>query len=277
MSPAAELIATPHDPEARYTNHRGKVWTGYRVHLTERCQPNQPHLITHVETTPATTADVTVLADIHAGLKKVDLLPDTHLVDQGYTSLPNILTSQTDYGLHLIGPVAEDRSWQAHQAEGLTADQFQIDWQQHRAICPEGQVSIIWSEATSRNQPVIHIQFAQSACAPCPCRSRCTTATTQGRALKLSPDFETLQAARHFQQTEAFQKAYAQRAGMEGTISVSVRQHGLRVSRYVGQSKTHLQALLTATAINLKRAALWLREERPHPSRPPNLQCLSPA
>ncbi len=30
-------------------------WTGYKVHLTETCSENLPHVITQVETTPATT------------------------------------------------------------------------------------------------------------------------------------------------------------------------------------------------------------------------------
>lgn len=48
------------------------------------------------------------------------------------------------------------------------------------------------------------------------------------------------------------------RAGIEGTLSEGIRAHGLRRARYVGLAKTHLQHLMTATAINFKRIFNWL-------------------
>ncbi len=44
---------SPYDPEAHYGNKRSITWTGYKVHLTETCEDNEIHLITHVETTLA--------------------------------------------------------------------------------------------------------------------------------------------------------------------------------------------------------------------------------
>jgi transposase len=277
MQPAAELIATPHDPQARYTARRTQTWTGYRVHLTETCNADQPHLITQVETTPATTPDVNALADIQADLAAVDLLPEEQVVDQGYIAGHLIAQSQQRYDLNLIGPVAPDTTWQAQLPNGLTAEQFQLDWQRQQAICPEGHSSVTWSVGQGdHGHPVVHIRFPRSACTLCPCQSRCTRSTRHGRSLKLSLDFETIKVARQFQQTETFKQAYASRAGIEGTFSAAVRAHGLRRSRYIGQSKTHLQELLTAIAINLKRAAAWLIGERPTSTRSPGLQCLAP-
>jgi hypothetical protein len=54
------------------------------VHLTETCEQDSPHLITHVETTTAPVSDDARTASIHAGLKHQDLLPGQHLVDTGY-------------------------------------------------------------------------------------------------------------------------------------------------------------------------------------------------
>lgn len=48
------------------------------------------------------------------------------------------------------------------------------------------------------------------------------------------------------------------RAGIEGTLSEGIRVHGLRRARYIGLAKTHLQHLMTATAINFKRIFHWL-------------------
>ena len=61
LPPSAEQICSPYDPEARYSNKRDVTWTGYKVQVTETCDPacEGPHAITNVETTPATTPDDT--------------------------------------------------------------------------------------------------------------------------------------------------------------------------------------------------------------------------
>jgi len=82
MPSPATVIASPYDAEARYSSRRGMAWVGYRVQLTETCDPDLPSLIVNVETTPATTPDDTMLAVVHASLAKRDLLPDEHLVDK---------------------------------------------------------------------------------------------------------------------------------------------------------------------------------------------------
>ncbi|MBM4259004.1 MAG: hypothetical protein FJ147_24280 [Deltaproteobacteria bacterium] len=45
---------------------------------------------------------------------------------------------------------------------------------------------------------------------------------------------------------------------MEGTISQGVRRGRLRRARYVGRTKTHLQHIFTATALNFVRLSEWL-------------------
>ena len=52
--PAHLLINSPYDPDARYGAKRDLTWVGDKVRLTETCDPDEPHVVTHVETTPAT-------------------------------------------------------------------------------------------------------------------------------------------------------------------------------------------------------------------------------
>ena len=47
-------IESPYDIDARYRSRYGMSWLGYVVHLSETCDDDQCHLITHVETTDAT-------------------------------------------------------------------------------------------------------------------------------------------------------------------------------------------------------------------------------
>ena len=81
LPPAALLIQTPYDLEARYGKKRQTEWTGYKVHLSESCDETLPHLIVNVETTPAPTADYDMTPEIHAHLAKreFDILKVIHL------------------------------------------------------------------------------------------------------------------------------------------------------------------------------------------------------
>jgi transposase len=275
--PSSQIIDTPHDPEVRFASHGQQHWRGYQVHWTESCDAELPHLITHVATTPSHVTHDQVLGRIHADLQRLDLLPDEHLVDGGYTSAGNVLASQA-YDVHLIGPLAQDASWQAHTPGGITLDQFQIDRAQQQATCPQGQTSAHWRERCNR-QGVLEVQigFPSAACQACELRQRCTRAADGGRRLKITQYHELTQAGRQRQQTAAFRAEYALRAGVEGTVSATVRQHGARRTRYIGEAKTEVQNLLIAMAANVRRAALWLMGDRPGTTRPPGLSCLAPA
>jgi transposase len=77
LSRAATAIESPYDTQARHSSKRDTVWTGYKAHLSETCEPNLPRLITHVHTTVATTQDVSCTQEIHQGLQGKDLLPRT--------------------------------------------------------------------------------------------------------------------------------------------------------------------------------------------------------
>lgn len=68
-----------------------------------------------------------------------------------------------------------------------------------------------------------------------------------------------MKAARARLATKEGRHLYAQRAGIEGTLSQGVRAFGLRRSRYRGLAKTHLQHVATAAAVNLERLAAWFK------------------
>jgi transposase len=76
--------------------------------------------------------------------------------------------------------------------------------------------------------------------------------------LQVREQYEALQAARKRQTTPAFQQQYAARSGSEASHEQAIRRCGLRRSRSMGLAKTHLQPLLTATAINVIRVGEWL-------------------
>src|SRR5262249_40949711 len=139
--PAAVSINSPHEVEARYGKKRSTVWVGYKVHLTETCDDESPHLIVQVATTPAPAADGDALAGIYEELRRKGALPGKHMADTGYVDAEWLVSSRCDYGVDLVGPTRPDYGWQALAGGGFTAADFAIDWDGRRATCPEGRVS----------------------------------------------------------------------------------------------------------------------------------------
>jgi transposase len=260
LPPGEHILTSPFDPDARLSKKRESSWVGYKVHLTETCDTDAPHLITHVETTLATEADSQVIEPIHAELKRKQCLPAQHLVDSGYGSGVAFVSSQRDYALDLVGPARPDVSWQANTEGAYDLSCFQIDFESRTVTCPQGHTTQRWYERSgSRGKPAISVQFPTPLCRVCPVRERCTTAKG-GRQICFipEPEFSALQAARQREQSDEFKENYHQRAGIEGTISQAVGVLGMRHTRYRGLDKVHLQHVLTATAMNLMRVIDWL-------------------
>ncbi len=115
---SSKFISSPYDPQARYSRKNTTTWVGYKVHLSEICEPEQPrvgpsHLITQVTTTVSTDAVLDALPQIHQGLSEKTMLPSQHLVDTGYISAAAMTHSQQTYQVDLVGPARGDYQWRA--------------------------------------------------------------------------------------------------------------------------------------------------------------------
>lgn len=271
LPPAGRYISSPHDTAVRYASKCTTTWTGFKVHVTETCDEDRPNLITNVETTSATVADDAVTASIHASLAEHAHLPSQHIADTGYVNSELLVSSQQDYGLDLIGPTRQDNGWQAKLGAGYAAADFTIDWDLRQATCPMGKTSISWSPAIERfKNNLVKIRFSMEDCQPCPNRSLCTRASPPRRSITVRPQaqHEALLDGRQRMRTQEFADVYRVRAGVEGTIAQATRSCGVRYARYVGEQRTHLQHLMTATAINVVRILRWLAGELKAVTRP---------
>src|SRR5262245_38145893 len=258
---AGMRMDSPYDPDAHYGNKRSITWTGYKVHVTETCDTDTLHVITHVETTEAAVTDVTMTAPIQRALCDKQLGPAEHIVDAGYVDAALLVQSPQEFHLQLIGPVPSNSSWQAKDEKAYDISQFHIDWAAQQVTCPRGKLSSSWTTRVDRwENPVVSVTFASKDCRHCDGRSRCTKAKTNPRPMTLKPEreHEALQALRQQQRTPAWKAQYDTRAGIEGTLSQGTRAFGLRHCRYVGLAKTRLQHLATAAAIHMPRLAAWL-------------------
>jgi transposase len=262
--PAAVRVASPYDLEARYSSKRDTHWVGYTLHLTETCDVEHPDLITQVMTTPATTQDSVTGPAIQQGLADRELLPGTHLFDSGYVDADLLVTARTMHQIDVVGPPFGSYSRQRRAGQGYDLQAFMIDWEAQQAHCPQGHTSVHWRPGHNvSGDPVIRIRFDGATCRACPARRQCTSAQAPPRQLTVSlrVHHEALQAARLRQRTPPFEAQYALRAGVESSLSQGMRRFDLRRSRYLGLAPTHLQHLLTATAMNIVRVIAWLRGE----------------
>jgi transposase len=240
------------------------LWVGYKTHLSETCEPAEIHVITQVTTTLATEADMEALDTVHTNLADKNLLPKEHLVDGGYVDGDALTSAQRDLGMSLISPIREWVSWQAKAGQGFDLAHFSLDWKNQSVTCPMGQTTMQWRKRhTEGRKDAIHVRFSPMQCSACPSRELCTRAKSGARTITFLPEEQhlVLQEARKEQNSLEFRKKYARRAGVEGTIAQAVGAYGLRVTRYIGLAKTHLQLLATAAAIDLHRLFDWWEQK----------------
>jgi hypothetical protein len=275
LPPSAARIVSPYDLAARYAR-RGQVtrWTGYLAHVTETCADDGPNVITDVATMPATSADTSAVADIHARLEHRGLLPAEHLVDGGYTSLVHMERAGREHQVTLTGPLPGNRTRQHRVQEGYARDDFRVDYDRREVTCPQGQVSKGWHgpypTSSPDAAPLIVARFTKGQCQPCPARAACTTSGDGKRTVGFPPRelYELQVRNRADQQDPAWHKRYAVRSGIEGTVCEFAHGHGMRHCRYRGQPKAHLQHVLTAIAVNAERLSQLPPGESTAP-RPP--------
>jgi hypothetical protein len=266
---SGDRIESPYDAEARFRAKSGKEWTGYMIHLTETCDAGAPRLLLHADTTPANVHEAMRTEPIHAALAAQGLAPAEHLVDAAYVCAEHLVAARERHGIDLIEPARPIQNWQAKEKDAFIISDFVVDWERRRVRCPEGRESTGWSESRDgmSGRPYIRANFNPADCQPCQARARCTR--SRSRQLKLHPrdQHEAIAAARARLTSEAGQRLYAQRQGVEGTISQAVRAFGLRQTRYRGLAITGLQGVATAATINLDRLAAWLAGRPLAPTR----------
>lgn len=279
LPPAHLTLRSPYDPQAHIGRKGGFSWYGYKVHLSETCDSEYPHLITCVQTTDATASDMNQTQLVHEELKHRNLLPQTHLADAGYVDAGLLVESRERYGVELLGPVSRNNQWQAKAGNGYDLSGFDVDFVAREATCPQGHKSIDWKEMRDQHgHPKLYIRFDEKTCRECPCRSLCTRAQEKPRRLSLrsQEEFLQLQRTRKQQETEEFQVTYAQRAGIEGTHSQGVRALGLRQTRYIGLQKASLQHALIAAAMNLLRMDNFIAGVKTEKTRKSHFAALAP-
>jgi len=259
LKPSGERLGSPHDVDARVGAKRGDSWLGYKKHLTETVNPSSPNLITNVLITQAHINDSLVLEEIHQSLKERGLKPKVHLVDRGYVQVDQLTKSLNQDEIDVVSYITESPSWQARAKQGFDLSNFKIDYESQTAICPAGEVSAIWKKRKKDdNSTDFNVVFSKRQCQSCNLRPQCTSSTSRILHIKSEPVSEFMRKQRERQHTPEFKRLYAQRSGIEGTISQDVRRMNSRRSRLRGLQKVQFSGFMQALAMNAVRLGAHL-------------------
>ncbi len=181
--------------------------------------------------------------------------PPVLYVDGAYLSAAKLVEA-TAQGRELVGPV---QSAPKRSPDQFTMEDFKVEVEQRRALCPAGKPNDQCSRLDGEKNPhaaQYRFEWNQTTCASCAWRERCLGKGLRHKSIVVGEHHSALQARRIEQKTEAFRQRMHHRAAIEGTQSELVRAHGLRRARYRGLAKVQLQAWFTGAACNIKR---WLR------------------
>ena len=118
--PATAPVESPDDPQARFRTRSGTSWTGYVVHLSETCEDDAVHLITHAMTTTATVHEARCTAAIHRALLAKGLAPSEHLVDAADVDAALLVRGRAELGIDLVESMS-DPSNSGRKADGTFA------------------------------------------------------------------------------------------------------------------------------------------------------------
>jgi hypothetical protein len=102
-----DVMQNPSDPDATYDGHKGP---GYQAQIAETCNPeNDVQIITCAIPQTAAEPDANAVEEVLEDLQANDLIPDSMLVDTGYTGDNNVQLAE-EKGVELVGPVPSGSS-----------------------------------------------------------------------------------------------------------------------------------------------------------------------
>ena len=237
-----DAVLSRTDPDAGLDRRRGiKSRLGFLVHFAV---DRSRQIITGVLTTGAQQRDAGQLLPLVDLVRGHGILAQAVAADRGY-SAGDVYAGLAERGITAFIPVPENG---AEHRGVFGREHFTYDAAGDRYRCPNGT----W---LAREQAGTHERRYRARvedCAPCPLRALCTNGRV--RSLKVSLHEEHLAAARIRQHTRAGKRAGRDRRILSERMFAEAKdRHGLRRAHGRGLTNMRVQALLTATALNLKR------------------------
>jgi transposase len=251
-------VQNPHDPDAHYADKGTKQWVGYKVHVVESVDPEQPikkkgepaeHFITEILTTEAAQDEMAGMAEaLKREQEHHEITPQAMYADAGYVT-ENTLTQAEQNGMELLGPTRPDPHKGAYNTGG-----FHVDIDKRQAVCPQGKFSTQCSRIKDSYMATEYYRMEWgSQCDCCPVQKQCTLSKSGRRTLVVGLRHDLVEQRRREMKESGFSKSMHPRNGVEGTHSELVRGHGLRRTKYRGLNRVGLSHYFMGAACNVKR------------------------
>ena len=247
---AKDRIISTTDPEMRHgRKSAARLFNGFKASVST---DQHSELILDIADVTASGSDGAHLLPI---IKRVEaqtgITVERAIGDGAYGSGKNraaCANYDNDSGraVDLVSPLAQPSDPEVDKSA------FNIDLDTLTATCPQGHTVTGQRAGKQDGQQLWLFTFPRTTCEACPLFKRCVRSEKTGRTVRTRAYEGYLQAARLRQQTEEFDLLYRLRAAVERKIAELV-QHGLRETRYVGESKRQLQRLWLGAAMNLRR------------------------
>jgi len=236
------MLISHTDPDASLYHRPGKkAHLGY---LVQYAVDSAKQVITGVLTTSAHERDTGQIVPLLDQVSGQGVAVKAVAADRGY-SAAEVFYELAQRGIQAYIPQTRTGSERYGYFDQAA---FSYDSQQDRYRCPQGT----WLSRVKTRGPERRYIARKTACRSCPLREQCTSAGA--RTLNISPYHREMQAAKALQATPGARKAgRLRRVCSERTFAEAKERHGLRRAQRRGLSNVDVQALLTATVINLKR------------------------
>ena len=271
----SRAVQNPHDLDAHYADKKTQQWTGYKVHVAETVDPQQPikekgepadHFITEMFTTEAAQDEMAGLTEgLRTEQEHHEITPQAMYTDADYVTEPT-LTQAEQNGIELLGPTRPN----PHKGTYNT-DAFQVDVDKRQAICPQGKLSTQCSRIKDSylGTERYRIEWGNQ-CDSCPVQKQCTHSKNGRRTLVVGLRHDLVQQRRKEMKEADFSKRIYPRNGIEGAHSELVRGYAMRRTKYRGLSRIGLSHYFMGAACHVKRylnlLAFQIRTAAPSPA-----------
>ncbi len=174
--------------------------------------------------------------------------PEQAVADHLYGS-QDCLGHLQDRGIETVIPPRQG----GNKHGGLSKRQFQYDARQDVYHCPGGQV--LTRRRRQRKDGKVFYSATAQACGACPLRGDCVRSSSPGAVRQVTRYdngyVERAEAACHSPHGRRLLRR--RQTCIEGLFGQAKTWHGLSRARWRGQAKMHVQLLLTAAVLNLKK------------------------
>jgi len=246
------------DPEARVGKH-GEYFAGY---LLDLAMDPDSELITAVNVLPgngpeAADAVVLIQQEEEAQGNDVECLSMDGIGYNGPVLRELTDPDGLDLDVSVPPPQPVARTTFGPERFALTV----IDEQTAELTCPNGQATR--RRRRNRQQTSYRYEFGKEQCSGCPLRGECLQNPTsrRGRVVDINDYAAEYRKVEETSRTPQYERTRAEHRKVERKLGEVVRHHDGRRARYWGQAQVHIQVVLTAVVVNVKRMVKLLAQK----------------